>query len=103
MHRDIVYGLPAGAVNLGYSPLCEIQGMLIEKRLCTFQGHPEFDKKIMTSILNKRRAANIFDEHIYTDAIQRADNSHQGGLVLAAVLRFLGVLDHSLDDSKLIQ
>lgn len=91
MHRDIVYKLPVGVTNLGRTPVCEIQGMLIENRLCTFQGHPEFNETIMSEILKKRRAANIFDEDTYINAIERAGDNQQGMLVLSAFLRFLGL------------
>jgi hypothetical protein len=100
MHRDVVFALPAGVVNLGHSSLCEVQGMLIERKLCTFQGHPEFDEKIMSEILKKRRAQNVFDDGIYTTAMETAGNKHQGNLALSAILRFLGLLDTNFCNKK---
>ncbi|PWY66810.1 class I glutamine amidotransferase-like protein [Aspergillus sclerotioniger CBS 115572] len=42
MHRDIVYEVPPGCVNLGSSLICGIQGIYIPKRILCVQGHPEY-------------------------------------------------------------
>ncbi|THC91760.1 hypothetical protein EYZ11_008767 [Aspergillus tanneri] len=41
MHRDIVYEVPHGCVNLGSTALCKIHGFYMPRRILTVQGHPE--------------------------------------------------------------
>jgi hypothetical protein len=89
MHRDIIYDVPAGFVNLGSSPVCEVQGLYQSGRVLTVQAHPEFDDFIMQRILEKRYSDGIFDEQFYTEAKGRASRSADSATVGAAVCRFL--------------
>ncbi|KAI8280526.1 hypothetical protein K4K60_004805 [Colletotrichum sp. SAR11_57] len=46
LHQDVVQldgPLPPNWVQMGTSPLCEVQGFLVPGRVLTYQGHPEFD------------------------------------------------------------
>ncbi|KAH9231223.1 hypothetical protein K456DRAFT_38828 [Colletotrichum gloeosporioides 23] len=46
LHQDVVQldgPLPPNWVQMGTSPLCEVQGFLMPGRVLTYQGHPEFD------------------------------------------------------------
>ena len=89
MHRDIVYGLPDGAEQLGSSPRCENQGFYIKNRVITVQGHPEFNQQIVTELVETRHKQGIFDDHTYTGAIERVGNHHDGVAVARAFLQFL--------------
>ena len=91
MHRDIVTALPAGAVNLGVSERCEIQGMYDEEkgRYISVQGHPEFTPEIVAEILTVRRDAGIFTMEEWEDMMARVKNKHDGTEVAAVFLRFL--------------
>jgi CRISPR/Cas system CMR-associated protein Cmr3 (group 5 of RAMP superfamily) len=89
MHRDIVVSVPKDAVNLGYSPICEVQGLYIPGRVFSVQAHPEFSGFIMTSILEARRAQAIFNDDVYQSGLSRADNDHDGVLVSMVIWRFL--------------
>lgn len=89
MHRDIVFYYPPDVVPLGSSPCCAVQGMYSSRRFITVQGHPEFTEEIVSEILQSRRAAGIFTEDEYKDAIARVGNEHDGIAVGMAFLRFL--------------
>ena len=89
MHKDIVYDYPPLVEKLGSSPLCDVQGMYIPRRLITVQGHPEFDEEIMIEILKGRRDQGILDESLFHNAISRAGDPHDGLDVAAAFLRFM--------------
>lgn len=89
MHRDIVYTLPAGVEALGRTPRCEVQGMYVQGRLLTVQGHPEFDGEIEEELIQRRYEQGVFDMGMYKDAMGRVRREHDGVVVGAAFLRFL--------------
>ncbi|KAK4979489.1 hypothetical protein LTR66_003537 [Elasticomyces elasticus] len=89
MHRDIVYAYPPHVDQLAHSPLCAVQGMHLQNRLLTVQGHPEFTRDIVTEILASRRDQGIFDEAMYQDGMRRVGDRHDGVVVAVAFLRFL--------------
>jgi GMP synthase-like glutamine amidotransferase len=89
MHRDVVYEYPEGTEQLAYTDKCAVQGFYIHKKVFTMQGHPEFNEEIMKEILSVRRKMGVFDEEMFTDAMERA-GKHQDGVVIAkAFLKFL--------------
>ncbi|KFH44781.1 putative glutamine amidotransferase-like protein-like protein [Hapsidospora chrysogenum ATCC 11550] len=89
MHQDIVKTLPEGAVNLGRSPVCEIQGLYIPRRAITVQAHPEFNDFIMSSILRKRHGQGIFPDDVYESGMARAEKQHDGLHVCKTFWRFM--------------
>ncbi|OJJ50625.1 hypothetical protein ASPZODRAFT_126521 [Penicilliopsis zonata CBS 506.65] len=89
MHRDIVYDLPPDCINLGFSPVCEIQGFYRPKKIITVQAHPEFTEFIVSQILELRHGQKIFDDALYESGISRVANPHDGLLVASAICRFL--------------
>jgi len=89
MHRDVVYEYPEGTEQLAYTAKCAVQGMYIEKRLITVQGHPEFHEEIMKVILAARHGQGIFSDEMFTDSIARVDKYQDGVLVSKAFLKFL--------------
>lgn len=89
MHRDAVLEVPPGAVLLGSSPSCEVQGLYQEGRYISFQAHPEFDDFIMSNILKTRHDQKVFDDTMFADAMERAPKHHDGVLVATAIWRFL--------------
>ncbi|MCJ1292285.1 hypothetical protein MMC34_003835 [Xylographa carneopallida] len=89
MHKDIVFTYPPEVEPLGSSPRCEVQGMLIPKRVITIQGHPEFNAEIVAELLEARHKQGIFDEKTYEDAIQRVGKEQDGVLVSGVFLKFL--------------
>lgn len=89
MHRDIVCDYPSGVEELGSSPKCRVQGMYIEGRVITVQGHPEFNQGIVTELLESRHQMGIFDDATYEDGMARVDKAQDGVVVAKAFLRFL--------------
>ncbi|MCJ1283219.1 hypothetical protein MMC26_002547 [Xylographa opegraphella] len=89
MHKDIVFTYPLEVEALGSSPRCEVQGMLIPKRVITVQGHPEFNAEIVTELLEARHKQGIFDDEIYEDAMRRVGKAQDGVLVSGVFLKFL--------------
>ena len=88
MHRDIVYDCPKGVELIGHSPRCEVQGMYAKNRLITIQGHPEFTKEIVSSIIDARES--ILGPDVVADGRARAGREHEGlGVLGRAVWRVL--------------
>ncbi|KAB8253411.1 Aldehyde/histidinol dehydrogenase [Aspergillus flavus] len=78
MHRDIVYDVPRGCVNLGSSPRCKVQGLYMPQRVLALQGHPEYDEFVMTELINLRHAVGVFDAELAKDGLSRAGKQHDG-------------------------
>ncbi|EHY55070.1 hypothetical protein HRR83_005675 [Exophiala dermatitidis] len=89
MHRDCVFSYPEGVEKLGSSPVCEVQGMYVPKKLFTVQGHPEFNQEIMTEIINTRHATGIFDDKAFEEHMGKVALHHDGLVVSQAFLKFL--------------
>ncbi|CAH0020393.1 unnamed protein product [Clonostachys rhizophaga] len=89
MHQDIVVGLPKGAMNIGSSPVCEVQGLHIPRRVFSLQAHPEFSESIMLRLLKLRHDQKIFSDALYKSGIERASRHHDGLLVARAIWKFL--------------
>jgi len=89
MHKDIVYGFPSSVQEIGYSPVCDNQGMYIKDKLITVQGHPEFTKEIVEEILKSRHSKGVFTDIVFEDAMKRLTNHDDGIIVGQTFLRFL--------------
>ena len=89
MHKDIVYGFPSSVEEIGYSPVCDNQGMYIKDKHITVQGHPEFTKEIVEEILKSRHSKGVFTDMVFEDAMKRLTDHDDGIIVGQAFLRFL--------------
>ncbi|KAF3062227.1 putative glutamine amidotransferase-like protein C13C5.04 [Daldinia childiae] len=89
MHRDQVFSLPPGAIQLARTDVCDVQAMYIPKRFITVQGHPEFTDDMVREILEMRRYGGILGPDIFEDGMRRVSNKHDGIAVARAFLRFL--------------
>ena len=89
MHKDVVCCCPRGVESLGWSPMCEVQGMHVPDKIITVQGHPEFDEELMLELLDARYDLGIEDDRIFEEAVSRAGKSHDGVLVAQIFIRFL--------------
>jgi GMP synthase (glutamine-hydrolysing) len=89
MHRDVVTALPEGAVNLGFSDVCEYQGIYIPGRVFTLQGHPEFNETIMSILLDTRAEQGVFEDAVYKSGTMRSGRKHDGLKVSESVWRLL--------------
>mmetsp|Transcript_11684 Transcript_11684/g.18334 ORF Transcript_11684/g.18334 Transcript_11684/m.18334 type:complete len:350 (+) Transcript_11684:46-1095(+) len=59
-HSDMVTKMPPGALSLGLSPECAVEGMLIGSNVLSLQGHPEFGTEI--GIPSQQDLAKLFKE-----------------------------------------
>lgn len=89
MHRDIVFEVPEGCVNLGYSPNCAIQGLYMPRRILSVQAHPEFNQFIMTHLCEARHDGGVFDDDLYRDGLARAEKPHDGELLGRKIVKFI--------------
>lgn len=89
MHRDIVYEVPEGCVNLGYSPRCAIQGLYMPGRILSVQAHPEFNEFVMTQLCEARHDQGLFDDELYRDGLVRAGKHHDGELLGRRIVKFI--------------
>ncbi|KAF1945235.1 class I glutamine amidotransferase-like protein [Clathrospora elynae] len=89
MHKDIVFEYPEGVEKLGASPRCLVQGMYRKGKFITVQGHPEFNKDIMTQMVKTRAEQGVFEEEQARDALTRVGEYHDGVNIAKAFLRFL--------------
>ena len=89
MHRDQVFGVPAGAELLASTDICQNQGFVIADKVITVQGHPEFATDIMTELLESRHSMGLFTDDMFKDATKRNRQDHDGLLVARGFIRFL--------------
>ncbi|RAK81312.1 Aldedh-domain-containing protein [Aspergillus fijiensis CBS 313.89] len=78
MHRDVVFEVPPGCVNLGSSLICGIQGLYVPQKVLTVQGHPEYNEFMVSSILKIRYERGVFEEGFYKGGMSRVDKPHDG-------------------------
>ena len=74
----------------------EVQGVYIQQRLFTSQGHMEFNERYVKRQLEMRVDAGSVEKNDADEAAERADWMHDGLVVAKAILRFF----HG-DDDKL--
>lgn len=89
MHQDMVYTYPTDVLPLAHTTRCENQGMYAKGRLITVQGHPEFNREMVTHILTARHDAGVFKDEIYEDGIKRVGETHGGEVIAKAFVKFL--------------
>ncbi|KAF2009886.1 class I glutamine amidotransferase-like protein [Aaosphaeria arxii CBS 175.79] len=106
MHLDHVVDPPSSEGNeliksgtkvhvWGQSEHTGVQGLYIQCRLFSTQGHMEFDEKMVKRQLEMRVEAGSVKLEDADEAAERADWMHDGLIVAKAVLRFF----HGDDDS----
>jgi GMP synthase-like glutamine amidotransferase len=78
----------------GTSKHTGVQGVYIQKRLFTTQGHMEFNEAMVKRQLELRVKSGSVTEKDANEASERADWMHDGETVAKAVLRFF----HGDDD-----
>jgi len=81
--------MPEGALLLGSTDKCKVQGMFLPGRYITVQGHPEFTRDIVSEIVDFRHEGGIFDDALYNDAMQRVVREQDGVDVARAFVKFM--------------
>ncbi|KAK0726337.1 class I glutamine amidotransferase-like protein [Apiosordaria backusii] len=100
MHRDQVYGLPAGSHLLASTEKCPNHGFLVPNRVITIQGHPEFTSEIMNEILVLRHGTGLFTDEVFESGMQCNGDHHDGVDVTKVFIKFLqGEFDEQEDSS----
>jgi len=89
MHRDQVFGLPAGAQLLAETDICANQGFLIPNKVITVQGHPEFTSGIMRELLEARKEQGLFTPELFESGMKRNVDEQDGLLVARGFIKFL--------------
>ncbi|KAJ5151699.1 hypothetical protein N7492_009994 [Penicillium capsulatum] len=89
MHRDIVFEVPQGCTNLGFSPRCGVQGLYKPGQVLSIQAHPEFNDFVMSKILEMRHAKGVFSEEMYQDGLARSKKEHDGEMFGQRIIEFL--------------
>ncbi|KAF1925371.1 class I glutamine amidotransferase-like protein [Didymella exigua CBS 183.55] len=80
----------------GGSDHTQVQGVYIQKRLFTSQGHMEFNERYVKRQLEMRVDAGSVEKNDADEAAERADWMHDGLVMAKAVLRFF----HGDDDKS---
>ncbi|KAF9699736.1 hypothetical protein EKO04_002687 [Ascochyta lentis] len=99
MHLDHVLNAPSHSTTpllsadtkvhtWGTTDHTDVQGVYIQKRLFTSQGHMEFSERHVKRQLEMRVEAGSVEENDALEAAERADWLHDGLVVAKAVLRF---------------
>lgn len=107
MHLDHVVNAPSPSTTSLLSPgtkvhtwgttdHTDVQGVYVQRRLFTSQGHMEFSERHVKRQLEMRVDAGSVEKNDADEAAERADWLHDGAVVAKAVLRFF----HG-DDDKL--
>lgn len=90
MHRDHVPELPSGCELLGSTSICYNQGFIRcydtskpatapeNIQIFTVQGHPEFTKRIVDSIVDARESSGAIDPPTAEDARKRSTWRNDG-------------------------
>ncbi|KAK4096535.1 class I glutamine amidotransferase-like protein [Parathielavia hyrcaniae] len=89
MHRDQVFGVPAGAELLASTDKCPNHGFVIPNRVITVQGHPEFTEDVMGEILELRHDSGLFTDQTYRSGVARNGDHHDGVFMAQAFIKFL--------------
>jgi GMP synthase (glutamine-hydrolysing) len=89
MHRDIVINLTIEQLKnlneknikiFGNSSKCNVQGLKDNKKLLTFQGHPEFNADLTFQMIEDKFKKGLFSQDLYNDAKKRYNELIEDGL-----------------------
>ena len=103
MHQDQVTSVPSDSDLLAGRKVhvwaktdhTEVQGLYVQDRLFTTQGHIGFDEKMVHRQIEMREES--IDEKVAEQAKKTAHMEHDGLVVAEAVLRFFHGDDHDID------
>jgi GMP synthase-like glutamine amidotransferase len=87
-HQDQVEALPPGAELLGGNDFCPNAFYVINRRVLSIQGHPEFTPAIMDSILNNREG-NVEAARLEAARAALATEQVDGGRFARWIVNFL--------------
>lgn len=83
VHGDVVYEVPEGFTNLGFTEKCSVQGLYKKNRVLTVQGHPEFSTDVDLLIMRHKMEAGLLSSEKYAEIERRSRRSKNQGLIVA--------------------
>lgn len=91
VHSDHVVAnqLPHGWLSIGSSDMCEIQGLYLSGRVLTYQGHPEFDPRILYYFMDTLGRSGSIDHQTYKESLRLINQESTSQLAAEVVVRFL--------------
>ncbi|KAI1856001.1 hypothetical protein JX265_011898 [Neoarthrinium moseri] len=91
VHQDhvVAESLPSGWVSIGSSDMCKTQGLFQRGRVLTYQGHPEFDGRILYYFMETLGKAGIIDNETYETSLKLIEKEYTSTLAAEVVLRIL--------------
>lgn len=91
-HQDTVVKLPESLINLGGNKLTYCQGVIKDKHILTFQGHPEFDATVMKPLLDRVYSQAGINEQEYNDSVERLSLGNDNDYLATSTFEFFGLL-----------
>lgn len=90
VHSDhvVAESLPPGWLSIGSSYKCKVQGLFEPGRVLTYQGHPEFDQKILYYFMDILGGSGILDNETYEASLKLIDQESTSQLAAEVVVRF---------------
>ena len=86
-HRDQVVRLPDGAELFAASARCPHAGFVIDNRVLTFQGHPEFTKPYAADLMRLREA--VLGPAVFGAGMASLEDATDAGLVARWILNWV--------------
>ncbi|AQZ13977.1 hypothetical protein BZL39_F06110 [Zygosaccharomyces parabailii] len=86
VHGDVVYEIPEGFTNLGFTEKCSVQGLYKKNRVLTIQGHPEFSTDVDLLIMRQKMEAGLLSCEKYSEIEERSRLSKNQGPLVAESL-----------------
>lgn len=86
-HQDQVVELPPGAVHLASHPFCRNDMYQIDQHILTFQGHPEFAKGYVKSVMERRRER--IGEQTFQQGMASLEQTTDGDVAASWIVHFL--------------
>lgn len=94
LHSDEVVvsrPLPRGWLSVGSSDMCKSQGLYQPGRVLTYQGHPEFDRRILYYFTEYLGSSGMIDNDVYETSLKLIDRDSTSQLAAEVVVRFLEI------------
>jgi len=89
-HQDAVIQIPPGFESLGGNAATEIQGMAKGNHIITLQGHPEFPREVLATLISRRE--DRWSEEFVKDARESLEKPPNEVYILERMLKYLHLL-----------
>ena len=93
VHSDVVISTPKSCFDIGYTDVCEDQGVYNKKNVLTFQGHPEFSVQVLRDLISDKHKAGGFGNlppgHTVETVRGSLDNRIDDDVIGVIILNFI--------------